>query len=449
MTGQGAFVAYPDDATAVYHNPAGLALVPGLRLDGAASLVFTNTAYTRVDYPQLGTSGEFDTSRPPAGACPAEGAASGYDAQGFVLSPCRRPTVKPRSSWGALPFVGASWNPGRYGLAFGLGVYSPQNASASFPRDGAQRYLVTEGSITTLYVSPTVAWRPHPALAVGGGPSLVRASARYQRAMWLPPDMKKLNPDEIWADLDGGSWTGAWQAGLLFFPGELAPRLAPLRGLSLGVSYVSRVHLDFSGKIKVTGASQQVGATLQPGYTEGETIFRDATAQLTLPDMVRAGVGYAFGRRAWLGADLYWSHYSLYDALTIALAEPLGPIGEFKEEKHSTNSWSAAVGGRITVQGALDVRAGFFWDQSPYKDAYYTTLSPDSDKLGGCAGLSLRVGPGFEIGASYMALFYADRRITNSQIRPEFGSLAPFSANGEVTGKLVHILALQLGWHHP
>ncbi|HEY3357433.1 MAG TPA: outer membrane protein transport protein [Polyangia bacterium] len=443
MAGQAAFIADPDDATAVYHNPAGLALVPGLRIDAAASLIFTNTSFTRVDYPQVGRSGDFDTSRPPAGACPAEGAATGYDADGFVLSPCRRPAVGPKSGFGALPFAAVTYNPAWHGLSFGLGVYSPHNATAAFPRDGAQRYIVTEGAITTLYVSPAVAWQPHPALVVAGGPSIVRASARYERAIWLPPDLRRLNPGEIWANLDGSSWTAAWQAGLLFHPGELTPRL---RGLSLGVSYVSRVPLDFGGQVQVMGASQQVGQTLQPGYAPGQTILRRATARLNLPDMLRAGVGYSFGRRAWIGADVYWSHYSLFDALTITLADPLGPIAEFKEEKHSTDSWSFAAGGRVTLRGQLDLRAGFFFDQSPYPDAYYTTLSPDATKLGESVGGSWRLGAGLELALAYMTLFYADRRITNSRERPEFGSLAPFSANGEVLGKIVHLLAVQIGW---
>jgi long-chain fatty acid transport protein len=352
--------------------------------------------------------------------------------------------VRPLTAVGALPFGGVSYNPRWHGLSFGFALYSPHIAAASFPKDGAQRYIVTDGSITTLYLSPTVAWRPHRAIAVGAGPSIVRASASYERAMWLPPDVRRLNPDELWAALDGSGWAAAWGAGLLFFPGTLVPWL---HGLEVGVSYASRVNLEFDGEVRVRGASAQFGGMMQPGYEEGQTITRSGTARLTLPDMLRIGLGYDFGRRAWVGADLYWTHYRLFDALVIKLDEPLGFIDELREEKHCTNNWSLAAGGRVTPTGPLDLRLGFFFDQSPYPDAYYTTLSPDSRKLGLTSGLSWRLPLGFEVSGAYMVLFYADRQVTNSQIRPDFGGiLAPFSASGEVRGKVVHLVALQTSW---
>lgn len=225
----------PDDSSAVYHNPAGLVLVEGLRFDASGTNVFTNTAYTRVDYPYNPAPhdpgpADFDTSRKPSGPCPAEGDAAGYDANGYVLEPCFRPRVQPKTRYGVLPFGGAAWNPG---------------------------------------------------------------------------------------------WKG-------------------LRNLAFGL-----------------------------------------------------GVGGRYSPRPW-----------------------------------------------------LDLRAGLFFDQSPYPSAYYTTLSPDADKYGFTTGFSFKPRRlrGAELSLAYMVLFYADRIVTDSQSRPEYGSLAPFSANGQVVDKVVHLLVVQLGW---
>jgi long-subunit fatty acid transport protein len=456
MSGQAAFVAHPDDTSAVYHNPAGLVLIEGrLRVDVSGTHVFTNTAYTRVDYPASGADtggpGDFDTSRKPTGPCPAEGAATGYDARGYVLAPCYRPRVEPKSHYGMLPYGGVAWNPhwkGLKNLAFGLGVYSPQNAQADFPADGAQRYEVTSGAITTLYITPAAAWRPHRAIAVGAGVSAIYASAKYKRVMWLPDDIKALNNgNDLLVSLDGGAWTVGYTFGAIFFPGELTPKL---KGLEIGTSYVSRAALNFGGTISVDGASQALGGTLQDGYVEGQTIKRDATAQFTLPDMVRLGFGYDFGPRAWAGVDLYWSHYQLYESLAIRLKENLGSIQDFVMQKNSHDSWSLGLGGRYTPRDWLDLRAGLFFDQSPYPNAYYTTLSPDSNKYGFTTGLSLR--PKFlyggEVTLAYMVLFYSDRRVTDSQSRPNYSEVAfaPYSANGQVVGKIVHLLVTQLSW---
>jgi long-subunit fatty acid transport protein len=454
MSGQAAFVAHPDDSSAVYHNPAGLVLVQEkLRVDVAGTMVATNTAYSRVDYPYNSAAHEpgpadFDTSRKPTGPCPAENDPAGYDANGYVLQPCYRPKVQPKVRFGVLPFGGLAWNPGWKGLknvAFGLGVYSPQNAQADFPADGAQRYDVISGSITTLYITPAAAWRPHPSIAIGLGVSAIFASAKYKRAMWLPPDVKRLNPDEILVDLDGTAWTAGYTLGAIFFPGELVPKL---KGLEVGASYFSRAPLKFDGTITVNGLSDELGPMLDGNFQSGQPVKRAANAEFTLPDMVRLGLGYEIGRRGWVGVDLYWSHYELYKSLAIRLKENLGSITEFVQEKNSHNSWSLGIGGRWSPKRWLDVRAGAFWDQTPYPNAYYTTLSPDSDKYGFTVGGSLKpkVLRGGEVHLAYMVLFYADRVVTDSRARPEYGSLAPFSSNGQVVGKIVHLPVVQLSW---
>lgn len=454
MAAQGAFATRPDDASAIYHNPAGLTLLRGLRFDASGTGILTNTAYRRSDYPQKDVDGTlgFDTSRAPAGPCPEVGAAEGYDAQGYVLSPCHRPEVSPASRFGTIPFAGIAVNPDLWGLAFGLGVYSPHNAAAEFPEDGAQRYDVIDGSITTLYITPSVAWRPHAALAVGAGFSFVRAAARYRRSYWLPASLTGLNPEEIQFDLGAEGWTQAWDAGLIFFPGELVPALS---GLELAVVYVSRAKLEFEGDIDVTGVGAQLGPMFDTNYQEGQTIHRGAETEFTVPDSVKVGIGWSFGERAWVGADVYWNHYSLYDALVIRLDEPLGSIEEFVQPKDSSDSWTVTVGGRVTPWPSLDVRLGCFLDESPYPDETYTILSPDADKLGVSTGLSWRPGLGLELSVAYMLLLYADRKVTDSRIRPEielemgtftYQESAPFSANGEVTDKIVHVMGLQLGW---
>lgn len=455
MSGQAAFVAHPDDASAVYHNPAGLVLVDReLRLDVSGTGVLTNTAYRRTDYPQRQVdgkgTGEFDTSRKPNGSCPPEGQAGSYDAQGYVLAPCYREEVAPASRWGVIPFAGLAWRPDGGDVAFGLGLYSPHNATAAFPEDGAQRYFVTEGSITTVYLTPSVAWRPHPALALGAGFSRIAANARYQRAFWLGA-LKPLNPEELMLDLEAEGSAYGWDAGLILFPGEV---WAALDGLELAASYASRAKLEFVGEIRVLGASQVVGSQFEDGFQEGQAIRREATAKFTVPDMLRLGLGWRFGQRGWVGVDLYWNNYSLYDRLTIELEEPLGSQQEFEERKDSFDSWSAAVGGRYSPWQALDLRMGVFFDQSPYPDEHFTLMSPDADKLGTSLGLSLRPGWGFELSVSYMALFYEDRVVTSSEVRPIFDTgpplnlsqRAPFSGNGEVVDKLVHILGAQIAW---
>jgi len=445
MLGQAAFTTHPDDTTTIYHNPAGLLLLPALRADVSGTGILAGTYYDRIDYPQLGTSGEFDTSRAPGGACPDEGAAAGYDAQGFVREPCFRPTVEPESRFGVIPFAGVAAPLGDLPVALGVGLYSPHNATAAFPANGAQRYQVIDGSITTVYVTPTLALRAHPSLLVGLGFSYIRANASLRRAFWLPAG---LNPEEIVIDLDSTGTAYGYNTGLIFLPGELAPSLA---GLELSLGYTSAADLRFQGDIRVLGAGPLLGPLFEPDFQEGQAITRAATAEFTVPDTVRAGIGYALGEVFWIGLDLYYNRYSLYDELTIRLREPLGSLQEFAERKDSFDCWSLGTGVRVTPQPFWDLRAGFFYDGSPYPDRTFSILSPDSDKRGVTGGLSLRIVAGLELSLGYMALWFVDRQVSDSDLRPGFtlGGAefrAPFSGNGEVVDKLVHIGAVQLSY---
>ncbi len=97
------------------------------------------------------------------------------------------------------------------------------------------------------------------------------------------------------------------------------------------------------------------------------------------------------------------------------------------------------------------------FDQSPYPDSTYTLLSPDADKIGWSLGVSYVFPFGLEVGAGYIMLRYFDRIIRNSQIVPKIcepGDAdcqqsypdAPFSMNGDVKNKIVHLFAMHLGW---
>ena len=47
MSGQSVFVGYPDDTSAIYHNPAGLTLLKGYRVDVSALGIYSGTDYRR------------------------------------------------------------------------------------------------------------------------------------------------------------------------------------------------------------------------------------------------------------------------------------------------------------------------------------------------------------------------------------------------------------------
>lgn len=469
-----AFVARPDDTSAIYHNPAGLGLLAEARLDLAGTAILTHTTYRRC------TRG-FDENGVP-------GCYPGPD--GNLYQPAITTTKwgnYPRG-FGILPFGGVS---GRFGLdkwSFGLAVYSPHNATGSFPdcqRDddgepvdcsgASQRFDAIRGTVNTVYLTPAVAYQPHPAITLGAGISAVRASIQLNRALWIggpEGDAALWWNGEGLVNLAASAWSYAFNLGVILNLGETFDIRNPwLRDIRLGLSYASQTSFDFSGSIRVT--SVPVAAFAQSCSVDEPHVTCPAKSHFRFPMLVRAGVDWEIGRHGSVGADLFWQNYSVYDEIHVEFKEPLivelpgqDPVvlSETREAKNSRDVFSVAVGGQwnpIWVPG-LEIRAGILWDQSPYPDSTYSLLNPDADKLGFSFGASYRLPVArwgrllseVELTLGYGALFYSDRIVRNSIIRPSIcpdGDAecreglpdADFSINGDVRDKRVDFFLFQ------
>ena len=135
----GAFAAQADDPSAVHFNPAAITDLPGLQMTVGTLLV--NGA---IDFrPSSGPAIEGDFGGTFANPPPSS----------FFVS------VKP-SDLGASSFD--SWT-------LGLGVYSPFGNSTSYPRTSGIAPILTRTASPILDVTPTVAFRAHPMLALGAG----------------------------------------------------------------------------------------------------------------------------------------------------------------------------------------------------------------------------------------------------------------------------------------
>ncbi len=465
-----AYVARPDDTSSVYHNPAGLGLIEEARLDISGTGVLTHTTYYRC-------SRAFDENGVPG--C--------YD--GFEDPITTTPWGKYPTGFGILPFAGIS---GRFGLEnwnFAFAVYSPHNATGSFPdcrrdEDGwpidcsgaSQRFDVIRGTVNTVYLTPAAAYQPHPAITIGAGVSAVRASIQMNRALWLggPEGSAALWWDgEGLLDLEATAWSYAFNFGVIWNLGDTFSIKNPwLRNIRIGVSYASQTEFDFSGRLEIT--SIPVAAFAQSCDAGDMSVKCKAKSRFRFPMILRAGVDWEISKHGSFGVDFIWQNYSVYDKIQIRFPEPLivqlpgnDPITleETIEPKNSRNVLAIAAGGQwnvVQVPG-LEFRTGFLWDKSPYPDSTYSLLNPDADKLGFSIGASYRFNVGrfgnmlaqLEISAGYGALFYKDRVVRNSIIRPsicppgddgcrESMPDADFSVNGDVKDKRVDFFVLEL-----
>jgi long-subunit fatty acid transport protein len=465
-----AFVAKPDDTSAIYHNPAGLSLLGPYQIDLSGTTILSRSAYSRCSIAS------------PIG-CATDSAGN------IAYEPTIR-TTKTGSmpaGFGILPYMGMS---GRFGLKrwnFGLAVYSPHNATGSFPdckrdENGAptdcsmapQRFHAVLGKITTIYINPSASFEPHPALSIGVGVSAVRAAIVLDRSLWVGGENGTAGifwNGEGRVRLDASTWSWAFNLGLLWHVGKTFPKVRALKGLRFGFSYSSQTKFSFRDKMSLfqpaiwatiaenEGCARALGSTMDDGHVQCK-----AQADLTFPMLVRFGLNWELTREWDIGFDVFWQQYSVYKEIRIEFDEPLTlstgtTVGETVEPKNSYDIWSFALGVQYAPRAVrgLEIRGGVIFDQSPYPDNTYTLLSPDADKVGVSLGVSYVFKFGLEIGGGYIMLRYFDRIIRDSEIVPkicEAGDTdceasypkAPFSMNGDVKNKIVHLFAVHVGW---
>lgn len=467
-----AFVAKPDDTSAAYHNPAGLSLLGPYQIDISGTGILSYSAYRRCSLSS------------PIGCA--------TDSSGNIRY---EPTVEttqygnlPRG-FGILPYMGMS---GRFGLKrwnFGLAVYSPHNATGSFPdckRDenggptdcsGApQRFHAMLGTINTIYINPTASYEPHPAISIGLGVSAVRAAITLDRSLWVGGPDGGAGLFFPWEGegrvrLEASTWSWAFNLGLIWHLGKTFPKVRVLKGLRLGFSYSSQTKFRFSDKMSLfqpaiwatiaenDGCSRAPDSSLDDGHVQCK-----AQADFRFPMLVRFGLNWEITGEWDIGFDVFWQQYSVYKEIRIDFPEPLElrtgtSVSGTAEPKNSTDSWSFALGVQYSPRWAkgLEIRGGVIYDESPYPNSTYTLLSPDADKVGWSLGVSYLFKFGLEIGGGYIMLRYFDRIIRDSVIVPKICEVgetdcqtsypdAPFSMNGDVKNKIVHLFAMHVGW---
>ncbi len=134
----GAMVAQAEDASAVFHNPAGLAGQTGTQVQLSLNLFLPGVTFFR---------------RPVVDPNSPTGEEIRFD------------KVENTNSVLPAPYFGAASDLGTDDFAVGFAVYAPFGAAISYPETGSQRHVVTAVDLKAIHVSPCPDANGHANLA--------------------------------------------------------------------------------------------------------------------------------------------------------------------------------------------------------------------------------------------------------------------------------------------
>jgi long-chain fatty acid transport protein len=323
----GAVVASPHNASAIYYNPAGIAVLSGVQIQVGAAAVAPTADFTSSE----------------------TGATTSASDDVFIL-----------------PQAFVSWRASEL-VSLGIGVGAPFGLALSWPATSPGRAFVREAELQTFFIMPTFGFNLSKwarGLSLGMGVDVVPAAVRLTRDILFGSDVASVA-------LAGTAVGVGGRAGALYRPPSLPQ-------WSFGLTYRSPVPLHFRGEADFDSP---------PAYRASLPPDGDVATSVTLPQTVQLGVMFAPIPEWEIEVDGSLRGWSSYDRLDIEL--PNGEVEG--AAKRWEDSFTVRVGTEYTYDKSWAARLGFIWDQTPIPTTTLDFQLPDANRidLSGGVGVAL------------------------------------------------------------
>jgi long-chain fatty acid transport protein len=362
----GAYAAIADDATAIYHNPAGISLYPQTSFLLDIGVVIPDRQYQPADC---------SVTAPDLPAC-ANGVTTGARrTEHEMMTPTLVPAFAFSTRFGSAHGEGASR------LAIGFATFLTQGGSVAFSDklSYVDRLGVRKSNITLLEFVPAVAYQASDFLAVGAGLRIgvgffdLDATTLYSTPAITPP----VSVSTV------GVTAGA----------SLGVMVRPLQRLNLAFVYRTAMKVPASGSIDVDAA----------GSTPAS--HSSLNVDLRFPQQFSVGAAVKPIERLRLAVQLDWTNWSSLDHLTLKY-----PPSATEIYLNFNDSWTGHVGAEYFIGDAMVARLGYAIDTKAVPDATMERQYVDGLKHSVGAGFGYAITKRFRGDAAFEYLFAAPTR---------------------------------------
>ncbi len=304
---------------------------------------FNPAALTTVERFEAG--GNLSVVKPIADGTLTDGPLAGSTIDGDVL--------------GAVPSLALGYRLGE-DLVVGLTSYAPFGLKTKYGNGSPVQADATKSELTTISISPSVAYDLLDNLTLGAALDILYADATLESAV---------------VDLEGDDWAVGFSLGLLF---------EPVDGTHIGAAY----HHGYDLKVP----------TRSFGGFPGEV-------EASLPNWVQLGVTQEVGDDLRVMAEGRFINWSRFDSIDISTPALTGtPFGQVSDVQNYDDAWFFALGTEYDIGDRFTLRGGLAYDQTPTSDAFRTVRVPDEDRLWISAGFSYALTDTISVDAAYSYL---------------------------------------------
>jgi long-chain fatty acid transport protein len=385
----GAFASVANNATTVFHNPAGMAWLSGTQISAGNTFIIPVGSLSLPNW-QDPTYRNVDQAR------------QTFYAPNFYL------THKLGSR-----------------VAVGIGVFAPYGLGTKWPEAYPLRYLGTKTDMQTIFINPSIAVQLTDNLSIGVGVSYITSKLSLDLVRLQPVGPYTFDVPASANGIKGDTW--AINAGALY----------KTPGFSFGLTWRSAFDIKYKGTLELDLVN------IPDAYKPYFPTSADAATTFKFPDIFTAGLSFNLTRALLVAVDVQYFTWSRYDQYTIDLTYPSGDTDEELVLENWKNSWIARLGLQYDVTENLALRAGFMYDKTPQPVESMDPNLPDADRIVPTLGLGYKFGR-FTIDVAYQHEKFKDRKSPNRMIYyvPAYGINF-----GEGTYKMTgHLIGVSLGY---
>ena len=319
-------------------------------------------------------------------------------------------------------------------LAAGVGVFAPYGLGIDWdPTRFEGRYVGYDNALRGVYIQPTVAFQLVPErVTLGAGVDIVRGSIEInQRAdlATVPVTGTPFTFANFGIPFGTDFADARLEAEGTGVTGHVGALVRLSDRFSIGARYLHSAKIDFDeGTARFDPVNTQLvlgpsnpfrvpGGTAVDRLVAGQFLPDSAlgdqgvTTSLTFPAQAVVGVSFQLLPRLLLLADYQWTGWSEFDQLDVDFANARARDFVLPLDYDDTNTFR--LGAEFSAANALMLRAGFRYNDAATPIA--TPLLPENERNYYTAGLGYRFGNGLGIDAMYQFVDQADRR---GRVRP-------------------------------
>lgn len=276
-------------------------------------------------------------------------------------------------------------------FVFGVSVYTPFGSGISYADDWKGQFLLREMALRTIFYQGTISFKVNEKLGIGA--AYVFGTGEFSLRRGIPIQGQDGAYGE--ANLSGAGNGHGVNLGVFY---QLA------ENISLGLSYRSGVQVNLDGGT----ARFDVPTALNENFPE--TTFN---SRIRLPQVINWGIGIDVTERTTLSFDANYVGWSSYDTLGFDFADNTEQLQDANSPRLYKNVVIVRAGIEHELSNALTIRGGAYYDFTPVQNGYMTPETPDTDKIGLCAGLSYAITEKVQIDASFLYITGSERSDKN------------------------------------